>query len=179
MKDTSMSVPAAKLNRFVSCYNVNPQTKKLELADPVNGQWSHPPVFPSGGSGLVSTVDDYAAFATMLRNKGRAGCKRILGESSVKAMTTNHLSPEQQEMGKLILGEGTGWGFGVSVLTNPDDVSRPPGRYGWNGGLGTSWWNDPNDDLTAIILTQRAFESANGPKVIRDFWKAAAQVTKN
>src|SRR4029077_19940175 len=52
MKDTSFSVPAAKLDRFVSCYSFNPQTKKLDLTDPANGQWSHTPVFPSGGGGL-------------------------------------------------------------------------------------------------------------------------------
>src|SRR4029077_14526072 len=70
MRDTSFSVPPNKLDRFLPCYNVNQETKKLEVADPPDGQWSLPPVFPSGGGGLVSTVDDYRAFATMLANKG-------------------------------------------------------------------------------------------------------------
>jgi CubicO group peptidase (beta-lactamase class C family) len=173
MKDTSFSVPAGKLDRFVSCYSFNPQTKKLDLIDPPNGQWSHSPAFPSGASGLVSTVDDYLAFARMMLNKGTFGQKRLVGASSIEMMTANHLPPDQQQMGRLILGENAGWGFGVSVLTKPDGLATRAGRYGWNGGLGASWWNDPNEGLIAIILTERRYESPDPPAVIKDFWKSA------
>jgi CubicO group peptidase (beta-lactamase class C family) len=173
MKNTSFSVPAGKLDRFVSCYSFNPQTKKLDLIDPPNGQWSHSPAFPSGASGLVSTVDDYLAFARMMLNKGTFGQKRLVGASSIEMMTANHLPPDQQQMGRLILGENAGWGFGVSVLTKPDGLATRAGRYGWNGGLGASWWNDPNEGLIAIILTERRYESPDPPAVIKDFWKSA------
>ena len=173
MKDTSFSVPAGKLDRFVSCYLFNPQTKKLDLIDPPNGQWSHSPAFPSGASGLVSTVDDYLAFARMMLNKGTFGQKRLVSASSIEMMTANLLSPDQQQMGRLILGENAGWGFGVSVLTKPDGLATRAGRYGWNGGLGSSWWNDPNEGLIAIILTERRYESPDPPPVIKDFWKSA------
>jgi CubicO group peptidase (beta-lactamase class C family) len=33
-------------------------------------QWKRAPLFPSGGGGLASTIDDYLAFAHMLLNKG-------------------------------------------------------------------------------------------------------------
>jgi CubicO group peptidase (beta-lactamase class C family) len=173
MKDTSFYVPAGKLDRFVSCYLFNPQTKKLDLLDPPNGQWSHNPAFSSGASGLVSTVDDYLAFARMMLNKGTFGQKRLVGASSIEMMTANQLPPDQQQMGRLILGENTGWGFGVSVLTKPDGLATRAGRYGWNGGLGSSWGNDPNEGLIAIILTERRYESADPPTVIKDFWKSA------
>jgi CubicO group peptidase (beta-lactamase class C family) len=181
MKDTGFSVPADKLDRFGPCYSLDPQTKKLNVTDPAAGQWGRPPRFPAGGGGLVSTVDDYLAFARMLLNKGqyggqsggRSGQKGLVSASSVEMMTTNQITPEQREMGRLILGPNTGWGFGVSVLTTPDSLTTHPGRYGWNGGLGSSWWNDPNEGVTAIILTERAFESADPPAVIKDFWKAA------
>jgi CubicO group peptidase (beta-lactamase class C family) len=173
MKDTSFYVPAGKLDRFVSCYLFNPQTKKLDLLDPPNGQWSHSPAFSSGASGLVSTVDDYLAFARMMLNKGTFGQKRLVGASSIEMMTANQLPPDQQHMGRLILGENAGWGFGVSVLTKPDGLATRAGRYGWNGGLGSSWWNDPNEGLIAIILTERRYESADPPAVIKDFWKSA------
>jgi CubicO group peptidase (beta-lactamase class C family) len=175
MKDTGFSVPAEKMDRFVSCYAMNPQTKKLDLVDPPNGQWSKAPAFPSGGSGLVSTVDDYLSFAQMLLQKGVAGKKRLVAESSVEMMTKNGLTPEQRAMGRMILGEKTGWGFGMSVLVEPDGAASKAGRYGWNGGLGSSWWNDPNEGLVAIILTTRIFESADPPRVIKDFWKGAYQ----
>jgi CubicO group peptidase (beta-lactamase class C family) len=173
MKDTSFSVPAGKLDRFVSCYLFNPQTKKLDLIDPPNGQWSHSPAFPSGASGLVSTVDDYLAFARMMLNRGAFGQKRLVSASSIEMMTANQLSPDKQQMGRLILGENAGWGFGVSVLTKPDGLATHAGRYGWNGGLGSSWWNDPNEGLIAIILTERRYESPDPPPVIKDFWKSA------
>jgi CubicO group peptidase (beta-lactamase class C family) len=181
MKDTAFSVPADKLDRFGPCYSLDPRTKKLNVTDPAAGQWSRPPKFPAGGGGLVSTVDDYLAFARMLLNNGQyggqsadqSGQKRIVSASSVEMMTTNQITPEQQEMGRLILGPNTGWGFGVSVLVKPDGLAARPGRYGWNGGLGSSWWNDPNGGLAAIIMTECAFESADPPPVIKDFWKAA------
>jgi CubicO group peptidase (beta-lactamase class C family) len=178
MKDTSFGVPAGKLDRFVSCYSFSTQTKKLDLTDPPNGQWSHSPVFPSGAGGLVSTVDDYHAFARMMLNKGAFGQKRLVAVSSIEMMTANQLTPEQQQMGRLILGENTGWGFGVSVLTKPDGLATRAGRYGWNGGLGSSWWNDPNEGLTAIIMTERTFESADPPNVIKDFWKSAYEAIR-
>jgi CubicO group peptidase (beta-lactamase class C family) len=122
-------------------------------------------------------VDDYLAFARVLLNKGQYGRqparKPLVKASSIELMTTNQITPEQQGMGRLILGPNTGWGFGVSVLVKPDSLATRPGRYGWNGGLGSSWWNDPNEGLTAIILTERAFESADPPGVIKDFWEAA------
>jgi CubicO group peptidase (beta-lactamase class C family) len=178
MKDTSFSVPAGKLDRFVSCYSFSPQTKKLDVTDPPNGQWSHRPIFPSGAGGLVSTVDDYHAFARMMLNKGAFGQKRLVAVSSIEMMTANQLTPEQQQMGRLILGENTGWGFGVSVLTKHDGLATRAGRYGWNGGLGSSWWNDPNEGLTAIIVTERTFESADPPNVIKDFWKSAYEAIR-
>ena len=54
------------------------------------------PVFPSGAGGLVSTVDDYLAFARMLLDGGVHDGKRLLSAESVRAMTSNQLTAEQQ-----------------------------------------------------------------------------------
>ena len=43
------------------------------------------------------------------------------------------------------------------------------------GGLGTTWVNDPVEDLTLILLTQRAFTSHLPPANNRDFWTTAYQ----
>ncbi len=115
----------------------------------------------------------------MLLKKGATGKKRLVKESSVELMTTNHLTAEQQAKGRLILGDKTGWGFGVSVLLEPDALASKPGRYGWNGGLGSSWWNDPERGLIAIILTERVFESADPPAVVKDFWRGAYATAGN
>jgi CubicO group peptidase (beta-lactamase class C family) len=79
MKDTAFSVPAARLDRLATSYWTNPATGGSELYDAAEGgQWSRPPAFPSGGGGLVSTVDDYLAFGRMMLNRGTHGSERIL-----------------------------------------------------------------------------------------------------
>jgi CubicO group peptidase (beta-lactamase class C family) len=175
MKDTSFSVPAAQLHRLAACYRFNPEVKALELFDAADGQWSRPPAFPTGGGGLVSTIDDYAAFGQMMLNKGKYGRVRLLSRPTVEAMTTDQLTPEQKAAATPIIGASSGWGFGLSIVTKPDRVAAPPGRYGWNGGLGTSWWSDPKEEMVAIIMTQRTFESADPPSVCLDFWTSAYQ----
>lgn len=138
------------------------------------GQWSRPPPFPSGAGGLVSTADDYLAFAQMLMNRGEHGKGRILSAPSVEAMTRDQLTPPQKASG-LVPGyfDTHGWGFGMSVTSGADELSSTPGRYGWEGGMGTSWFNDPREGLLAILMTNRMWSSPNPPDVCRDFWKHA------
>jgi CubicO group peptidase (beta-lactamase class C family) len=68
--------------------------------------------------------------------------------------------------------ETHGWGFGVSVVTRRDDIASVPGRFGWDGSLGTSWFCDPKEDLVGILLTQRFISSFD---LYRDFWTLAYQ----
>ena len=154
MTDTGFSMPLEKTGRLPSVYMTNFQTGMMELRTGSGpAVWGKPPAFPSGAAGLVSTIDDYLAFAQLLLKEGVHNGRRLLSERSVRLMTTNHLTPEQMVTGGPILG-GQGWGFGVAVATAPDEVSATPGRYGWNGGYGTFWFNDPNRGLVAIAMTQ-------------------------
>ncbi|HEY2613517.1 MAG TPA: serine hydrolase domain-containing protein, partial [Reyranella sp.] len=71
MRDTGFQVPADKLDRLASAYMTDPQKKQLTFFDDArDSRWSKPPAFAAGGSGLVSTVDDFLAFYHMLLNKG-------------------------------------------------------------------------------------------------------------
>jgi CubicO group peptidase (beta-lactamase class C family) len=175
MKDTAFSVPPEKLDRLPTSYYKNHATGKLEVFDEAKGgQWSKPPAFPSGGGGLVSTVDDYLAFSDMLLNKGSYRGRQILSEASVEAMVSDQLTVAQKTNAALLPGyfDDHGWGFGLAMTTH----SNPhPGRYGWDGGLGTSWASDPHHEFTGILMTQRAWSSPNPPDVCRDFWAAAYQ----
>jgi CubicO group peptidase (beta-lactamase class C family) len=36
----------------------------------------------------------------------------------------------------------------------PGRAVGDPGRYGWDGGDGTVWFNDPHRDLIALAFTQ-------------------------
>jgi CubicO group peptidase (beta-lactamase class C family) len=101
------------------------------------------PTFPDAAGGLISTADDFAAFAWMLLDGG-AG---IVSPESIEQMTTDQLTLEQRAAAADFLGPETGWGFGVSVGAD---------RYGWASGLGTSWYSLPARGIAAILLTQRA-----------------------
>ena len=172
MDDTSFHVPPEKQERLVSAYRTDPETGDLELADPgENGIWGEPPLFPDGGGDLVSTVDDYLAFARMLLGGGHYSGTQLLSRPSVELMTTDRLTAQNKRHGGLgddAMWESTGWGFGVQVTTartGPASV----GRYGWNGGLGTLWFNDPREQLAGILLTQRYWQSPQPPDICQDF----------
>jgi len=178
MKDTGFSVPAGKIGRLAASYQVNPGTGALELYDPAEGSdWSQPPAFPAAAGGLVSTIDDYFAFARMLLDQGRHGSARILSRPSVETLTTDQLTPVQKAVSGLVPGyfESHGWGFGLAVVTRRIDVSGTVGAYGWDGGLGTSWRTDPREEMITILMTQRAWTSPAPPDVCVDFQTAAWQ----
>jgi CubicO group peptidase (beta-lactamase class C family) len=114
--------------------------------------WTRAPVFPSGAGGLVPTADDMLTFGRMLLNGGVHGGTRLLPARSIELMTTNRLTREQVGTAGAILA-GSGWGFGLAVTVAPDEVSGP-GRYGWSGGHGVTWFNDPHEQLVGIAFTQ-------------------------
>jgi CubicO group peptidase (beta-lactamase class C family) len=171
MKDTAFYVPKDKHHRFATTYARDPATQKLKVFDqPVTGKFSSPPVFENGSAGLVSTADDFNAFARMMLNGGTLGSARILSKASVELMTTNHISADEKRESQLFLGNTRGWGFGMSVFRALDDGDTTPGRFGWDGGYGTSWYSDPTEQLTGILLTQRIMDSPQPPRVMVDFW---------
>ncbi len=178
MTDTGFFVPASKRGRVATSYLTSPGTGETSVYDePEDGQWSQPPSFPSGAAGLVSTADDYLAFAEMLRAGGVYRGQRVLSRASVQAMTADQLTPQQKAVSALMPGffADNGWGFGVSVVTRRTGIAKFPGTYGWNGGLGTVWCNDPAEDLITILMTQQAWPSASPPPVCQDFWTLAYQ----
>jgi len=120
MKDTAFSAPASKLDRLTTAYATNFETGALELYDPAEGgQWSRSPAFPSGGGGLVSTIDDYLAFGRMMLNQGRHGSLRILSRPSVETMTTDHLTPQQKMVSGLLPATSTLGGGGSVSPSSP------------------------------------------------------------
>ena len=169
MVDTGFSVPAVNLDRFGPCYGPDPLVG--DPLDPAEGQWSQPPAFPSGADGLVSTLRDFQAFAQMLLADGTLGGARILSRAAVEAMTTNQLNAEQL---LTCSPDGSqGWGLGVGVQVRRTGPARSVGTYGWDGGLGSSWANDPAEELVGILLTNQAWTSPAPPAVHQDFWTCA------
>lgn len=172
MRDTGFVIPVDKVGRLPAEYATDFSTGKLrEVTITGPDVWTTPPPFPSGAAGLLSTVDDYLAFARLLLRRGVHQGRRLLSEASVEAMTTNHLTPEQIAGGGILL-DGQGWGYCIGVSVTPDDMSAP-GRYGWSGGYGTTWFNDPGRGLVAIALTQVSDFLFNGG--VTEFNQMAAQ----
>ena len=153
MKDTDFWVPEEKRDRLVTCYRRIPgglkEHKDLHLAV---GCYDRPPAFESGGAGLVSTLDDYAAFANMLMNGGMHEGKRILSPAAVKFMTAPRLTPEVR---RNLWDSLCGYNYGclVRVCDRPDSCSvyNEEGEYGWDGWLGTYFANIPGQRITFLL----------------------------
>ncbi|MGW2233437.1 serine hydrolase domain-containing protein [Streptomyces sp. NPDC001759] len=173
MTDTAFEVPPSKRHRFTSAYVPAPDGSP-RLSDTPDGRFSSVPRFRSGGGGLVSTADDWLAFARLLVNGGTApDGRRLLTSTSVSRMTTNHLTAEQRDRATLFL-EGQGWGYGGQVDVTPSDPWNVPGRYGWVGGTGTTAHIVPPAGTVAILLTQAGMANPTPTPVMRDFWRFVA-----
>jgi CubicO group peptidase (beta-lactamase class C family) len=135
----------------------------LEAWDPPDGKYSRQPAFEDGAGGLVSTADDMLAFARMFLRGGDP----VLSADSVRAMTTDQLTPEQKARGGLgdDFFDGQSWSFCQAVQDN--------GTFGWDGGFGSTWRVDPVRDLVTIVLTQRMFDSSDLPLLHRELQEAA------
>ena len=89
-----------------------------------------------------------------------AGGDGLVSPGLVARMTTDRLTTEQRQdpMAAPFL-DGGGWGWGVGV--------HPSGRYGWMGGFGTGWWNDPGTGRVHVLLTQRTLYPEPAALVLR------------
>ena len=70
MSDTGFTVPADQLSRLTTAYTSGPSSAETGeisvLDDPADSWWSTPPSFPDASGWLVSTIDDYWSFVSML-----------------------------------------------------------------------------------------------------------------
>ena len=167
MSSSGFSVAADDRDRLTTLYS-HDQGGGLEVLDAPDQMFAAPPDFPSGAGGLVTTADDWAAFGRMLLSGGGD----VLGEESVRLITTDHTTPRQRDMAAFFL-EGQGYGFGVGVDTVVRDPWNSIGRFGWVGGTGTAAYVDPQRDLVTVILTQVSLDGPQAAGVFEAFWQAA------
>jgi CubicO group peptidase (beta-lactamase class C family) len=180
MKDTGFSVPPEKHDRLPALYWTDFATGERTTFDEAGAKsrMAKPAILESGAGGLVSTVDDYLAFSRMMLNNGVHGNERILSRLSVDLMTTDQITPAQKAASPFALGfwDNRGWGFGVSIITRRDSLPDVPGRFGWDGGYGTSAYTDPKEQLIGVLMTQRVWDTPSPPAVQLDFWTSAYQM---
>jgi CubicO group peptidase (beta-lactamase class C family) len=176
MKDTAFSVSGENLSRLATAYEPDAATGKPVVKDGPDGRFSRPPKFEDGGGGLVSTADDYLAFASALLAGGTHHGERVLSRPSVTLMTSDQLTPAQKAVSGFGPGyfDDIGWGFGMSVRTRRTHLGPSVGSYGWPGYYGTAWYNDPAEDMTTILMIQQAEAPVRLP-IFLDLCTAAYQ----
>jgi CubicO group peptidase (beta-lactamase class C family) len=178
MKDTAFSVGGESIGRLATAYERDTAaTGGPVIEDAPDGRFSRPRTFESGGGGLVSTADDYLAFASALLAGGSHHGARVLSRPSVTLMTTDHLTPAQKAVSGFWPGyfDSMGWGFGLSVRTRRTHLGPSVGSYGWSGFYGTAWYNDPAEEMTAIFIMQRAHAGDQTLPMWHDLWTAVYQ----
>lgn len=164
MNDTSFGLPKDKLKRYTTCYasdedysglKFDPLTPIIKAVDtPESSEYLDYREFPSGGSGLISTAEDYFRFAQMLLNKGKFNGHQILGSMTVELMSKDHL-PKGVIENSLFL-PGHGYGLGVAVVTKPEELWHlgSEGEYWWWVAATTRVVINPVEEMIIILLTQ-------------------------
>lgn len=157
MEDSGFHVPENAASRLAKPFATDPGTgEPLPFIDV-----SERPANDSGGAGAVSSAGDYLRFAQMLANGGELDGARILSPTTVRLMASDHLGDIDPGAGpgQLLMG-APGYTFGLGVMVRESDgIASVPGAEGqfmWAGYGGTYFWVDPEDDLVAVLMTQRA-----------------------
>jgi len=116
-----------------------------------------PPLFESGGAGLVSTLGDVGRYAQMLLNFGKLDGERILSRKTIELIRQSHVTDAQAKDFFSPQIRGYGYGLGVRTMTNiaRAGLNGSPGEWAWDGALGTWYCVDPAEDLVAVFLVQR------------------------
>ncbi|WP_426182165.1 serine hydrolase domain-containing protein [Microbacterium sp. TWP3-1-2b2] len=144
MRDTGFTVPADRAHRLPAAFRHG--AEGIEQSEPAGaGFYVEPAPFDVSHAELVSTLADYHAFLRALLDG------RLIDADLRAGMTSNQVKPSAKGPDSFFPGfwESTGWGYGVSVVT--DGPHR--GRFGWSGGLGTDFFVDP-DGTICIVMTQ-------------------------
>ena len=152
MKDTFFYLPADKQGRLATLYTEDAAKNNAPMA-PRDGLTPDYPKAPgtyfSGGAGLSSTIDDYAAFLQMLLNNGTYRGRRYLKPATVALITQNHIGDVNEGANKF------GLGFSLTTAQSARQPGLSAGSYEWGGIFGTTYWVDPKEKIVALIYTQK------------------------
>jgi len=151
MTDTAFFVPEEKWSRLAVLYTPKKGGGIERSTAPAQENYKKKPTLLLGGAGLVSTLDDYAKFVSMLLHDGELDGVRILGRKSVELMRSDHLGDLRR-----VAGLQEGYGFGLTFAVNPGPGKTAnvgsEGEYFWGGAAGTSFWIDPKEHMIGVFL---------------------------
>ena len=162
MVDTTFAPTPAQWKRVVGMHDYQDGCGIVSETTPGCVVDDYPVTHPLGGSGLVSTLEDYVKFAQMLQDKGLASGGRILEPEWVTQMATAQLSAE-------LMSETVNQGLGVRVITGEGYPWLPDGSFGWSGAYGTHFWIDPVNEITAVYLKNSRYDGGSGAATAKHF----------
>lgn len=167
MADTGFFVPKNKLHRLAQYYDQMPGGElKIHTGSHLGEYYGEDVAFESGGAGLVSTLDDYCHFASMLVNKGKYKGRQILGRKTVEFMAQNRLTDKQRAT--MIWDSVKGYGYGclMRVLMDQGEAgfNGSLGEFGWDGWTGNYVTMDFSEELVFLYFIQRC-EAGTTPTV--------------
>jgi len=114
--------------------------------------------FPSGGAGMVGTINDYYRLLEALRTGGAS----VLKPATARLIAVNQIGdfPVNANPNP----EAWGWSLGLSILKDPVAAKTPQsvGTWAWIGAYGHSYFVDPKEKLTVICLTDTAIAGMTG-----------------
>ncbi|TKG99364.1 beta-lactamase family protein [Peribacillus simplex] len=110
--------------------------------------------FPSGGSGMNGTAEDFLYFLEELR----------AGDSLLPNVIKNEMTKIQTGNLPLASWPGRGFGLGFTILKDPKEANTKESIGTWRlgGAYGHSWFVDPIEKLTVVSFTNTAFEGMAG-----------------
>jgi CubicO group peptidase (beta-lactamase class C family) len=118
--------------------------------------------FPAGGTGLFSTLDDFARFGQMLCNGGELAGERIIGRKAWELMIANHLTGLAVPFHNLGVGHGFGLGVSVRLDNGLAGTLGTIGSFGWTGMATTYCRIDPAEKLVGLCFAQHLPHDEHG-----------------
>jgi methyl acetate hydrolase len=161
MSDTAFEPSDAMRERLASVAARGEDGKfaPFDIAPPAN-----PEVYGMGHA-LYSTAPDYMRFLRMFLNRGALDGKRLLSESSLEWMLTDHMNG--LTFRKMTTATPTvtadcdpfpetrrTHSFGHFRIEEDVTGMRSAGSQSWAGVLNTHYWLDIKKDVAAVIMTQ-------------------------
>lgn len=178
MDDTAFFVPSSKVARLAALYTPNPDGTIKRASEAEQESAKKKPGVLMGGAGLMSTASDYARFVQMLLSGGQLEGAQILSPKTVELMRADVLGDLPKEA---VLGlPPPGYGFGLTFAVNRGPahtgtiVSR--GEYNWGGAAGTSFWIDPQEQMTGVWMMQTMLDLGKGDRFKQLAYQAIVDV---
>lgn len=173
MTDSHWTLPPSKLHRLAELQSAGPDGRP-EVVETGSVRdvchfrfepevaYSSECLHRSGGGGMVSTVDDYATFlrfilATLKGRGGDLGLPPLLSQAAVRLMCQDSLGHGVPPHKRDLVTEGQTFGLGFAVVEQPAVAGTlcSAGTCRWAGIFGTEYFFDPEQEIIAVLMTQR------------------------